>query len=672
MVRGLVTRASSRLLVLLLLAAGLATALPAGAERAGSGLLPDQAAALDTGGSHSCGLLEAGGIRCWGNGDDGRLGYNSTDDIGDTEHPDSVGPVQLGATATAIAVGLSHTCALLTGGQVRCWGNGGSGQLGYNATDDIGDTEHPDSVGPVQLGATATAITAGGLHACALLTGGQVRCWGSASNGQLGYNSTANIGDTEHPDSVGPVQLGATATAITAGTNHTCALLTGGQVRCWGSGSLGQLGYNSAASIGDTEHPDSVGPVQLGGTATAIAAGGLHTCALLTTGQVRCWGSGSNGRLGYNSTASIGDTEHPDSVGPVQLGGTAIAISGGDTHTCALLTTGQVRCWGSGGNGQLGYNSTASIGDTEHPDSVGPVQLGGTATAISGGGNHTCALLTTGQVRCWGSGNSGRLGYNSTASIGDTEEVDTAGPLQLGGPLIRSRGDLSLTANATPTSRVVGQPVTVTATVTNTGPHAQPGVRVRMGIPPNLDVTTATPTLGTFTGDIWSVPALASGGSATLMLTTTAAAPGSARVSAELTAASLPDPDSSPNNSNPAEDDHAFAPEVTISGAQGPPGTGQTGARGPTGATGARGPRGRNAKVTCKVTQRKRRKPRIRCTVRLRASGATRASLTRRGRTYARVRVRKGRVRISASPGRYVLHVRFRSGRLSHTAIRLR
>jgi Regulator of Chromosome Condensation (RCC1) repeat protein len=339
--------------------------------------------------------------------------------------------------------GGSHTCAILDTAQVRCWGDAANGKLGYANEDDVGDTEAPGSVGPVDLGAgrTAMAISATDSHTCAILDTGQVRCWGAGTNGRLGYGNTTNIGDTETPGSVGPVDLGPgrTAVAISGGYRHTCVILDTGQVRCWGEGDWGRLGYGNTTDIGDTETPGSVGPVDLGAgrTAVAIAAGFAHTCAVLDTGSVRCWGFGLYGQLGYGNTNDIGDTENPGSVGPVDLGAgrTAVAITGGGSHTCVVLDSGQVRCWGEGDYGRLGYGNTSDIGDNETPGSVGDVDIGGdrTAFAIAAGGAHTCTVLDTGQVRCWGEGDWGRLGYGNTTDIGDNETPGAFGPVDLGG-----------------------------------------------------------------------------------------------------------------------------------------------------------------------------------------------------------------------------------------------
>jgi alpha-tubulin suppressor-like RCC1 family protein len=392
---------------------------------------------------HTCALLGDGSVRCWGFGADGQLGYGNANTIGDDETPGSVGPVNLGAgrTAKAISAGDYHTCALLDDGSVRCWGLGGNGRLGYGTTANVGDRQTPGSVGPVNLGAgrTARAISAGGTHTCAVLDDGNVRCWGYGFTGQLGYGNQDTIGDDENPGSVAPVNLGVgrTAVAISAGEIHTCALLDDGSVRCWGYGRSGRLGYGNNDNVGDDEAPGSVEPVNLGTgrTAVAISAGTAHTCAVLDDGSVRCWGYGANGQLGYGNTETIGDNETPNMVAPVNLGTgrRARAITARAGHTCVVLDDGSVRCWGYGDNGRLGYGNADPIGDDETPAAVGPVNLGvgRSAAAISAGGYHTCARLDDGSVRCWGYGGDGRLGYCNQDDIGDDEVPGSVGPVDL-------------------------------------------------------------------------------------------------------------------------------------------------------------------------------------------------------------------------------------------------
>jgi alpha-tubulin suppressor-like RCC1 family protein len=205
-----------------------------------------------------------------------------TDTAGNASSALSVSTFVVDTTATAIAGGKGHTCALLSGGTVQCWGYGYKGQLGNGS---ITTTQGiPVSVSSIS---TATAVVAGTDHTCALLSGGTVQCWGKGNYGQLGNGSTSN---QSTPVSVSSIS---SATAISAGGWHTCALLSGGTVQCWGYNYYGQLGNGSTSN---QSTPVSVSSIS---TATAISAGGwYHACAVLSGGTVQCWGHGGYGRLG--------------------------------------------------------------------------------------------------------------------------------------------------------------------------------------------------------------------------------------------------------------------------------------------------------------------------------------------------------------------------------------
>ena len=197
--------------------------------------------------------------------------------------------------------------------------------------------------------------------------------------------------------------------AAGAGTAHTCAV-AGGFVRCWGFGTLGRLGYADSESIGDDELPSDAGNVDVGGAVVEIGAGDAHTCVRLGNGTIRCWGAAGSGQLGTGTTNTVGDTETPASIDNIAVGGTASALAVGSQHTCVITGEG-VRCWGHAGTGQLGYGNLNNIGDTEAPNSVGTVMIGNTvATAIAAGGNHTCIITAGERVMCWGYGGSGQLG----------------------------------------------------------------------------------------------------------------------------------------------------------------------------------------------------------------------------------------------------------------------
>ncbi len=385
-------------------------------------------AEVAAGSNHTCVILDTGDVRCWGLASLGRLGYGNTDNIGNDEDPNTAGNVDVGGTVIDLAPGSSHTCGVLTGGTVRCWGNGGNGRLGTGDTANVGDDEQPSSVATVDVGGTVVEIAAGGFHTCVRLDTGAVRCWGGNDEGQLGYGNLTTIGDDELPATAGDVDVGGTVVQLATGALHTCVRLDDDTVRCWGVNNDGQLGQGNATPIGDNEAPSAAPVVNVGGPVVEIAAGGgHHTCARLDSGAVRCWGQGSSGRLGYGNENDVGDDEAPDAAGNVPLGATAMGLAVGSSHTCALLNNGSVRCWGFGGSGRLGYANTDSIGDNELPSSITTVSLGGTVTQISARGEHTCARLDTGMVRCWGFGLVGQLGYGNPDNIGDDEPPDTAG-----------------------------------------------------------------------------------------------------------------------------------------------------------------------------------------------------------------------------------------------------
>src|SRR6478752_645246 len=334
-----------------------------------------------------------------------------------------------GRGAVQIAVGTSAACVLLESGAVRCWGGSGGGQLGHADEEDIGDDEIPFEASDVDVGGKATQIVAGASHVCALLEDGAVRCWGVAA--ELGYGNSDNIGDDETPASAGDVDIGGKAIQLAASERHTCALLVGGSVRCWGWGGYGDIGYGNTDNIGDDETPASAGDVDVGGTVTQIAAGSEMTCALLSTGAVRCWGIGGSGGLGYGNTTRIGDNETPASAGDLDIGAKVQALAVGGAHSCALLVDGNVRCWGAWNFGSLGYGNTDNVGDDETPAMAGDVDVGGPVKQLAAGGDRTCALLTNGAVRCWGAGSLSILGYPdgypNLENIGDDETPASAG-----------------------------------------------------------------------------------------------------------------------------------------------------------------------------------------------------------------------------------------------------
>jgi alpha-tubulin suppressor-like RCC1 family protein len=292
--------------------------------------------------------------------------------------------------------------------------NNGTTTLHYQLTpDQFADAIDHDSVNGLKR------IVSGDAHTCVLTGQNRVRCWGDNQFGQLGYGNALDVGDapTRLPSTAGDVLLPVfdPVAQLVAGNNHTCALFQSGLVYCWGRNNFGQLGYNSTDNLADGEPVTSFGYVSLGDQATRIAAGGDHTCAVLTSGALRCWGLNTSGQLGRGNTANIGDNETVFSAGNVDLGADVIVkdLALGGAHTCALLTTGAVRCWGLNTSGQLGYGSNANLGDNEPINNLPNVSLTGTVRKLVAGELHTCALTFAGTLRCWGQNFHGQLGQSN-------------------------------------------------------------------------------------------------------------------------------------------------------------------------------------------------------------------------------------------------------------------
>jgi alpha-tubulin suppressor-like RCC1 family protein len=301
--------------------------------------------------------------------------------------PSYGGEGEFTTTATGtFAAGAYHTCALVSGGSVACWGEDGYGQLG-NGTNK-GDFTTPVTVGGIT---SATEVAAGGQHSCALLSGGSIDCWG--------HNKFGEIGDGTTTERTTPVAVSGITNAvqITAGYSHTCALQSGGTIECWGENAYEQLG--------DGTNKNSSTPVPVSGisTATSVTAGGFGTCAVLSNGTVDCWG--------YNGFGELGNGTTTDSSTPVVVSGITNAVSvtaDGYFQACAQLATGGVDCWGDDESGELGNDSTKS--------SSTPVAVSGITNdaEVTAGGFHTCTLLLTKGLDCWGENHYGELGNGTT------------------------------------------------------------------------------------------------------------------------------------------------------------------------------------------------------------------------------------------------------------------
>ncbi|MFF5206373.1 RCC1 domain-containing protein [Streptosporangium sp. NPDC000396] len=348
-------------------------------------------------------------------------GLNSSGQLGDATTTARRTPVTaagvITAGVTSVSAGAFHNLALLSNGTVRAWGRNAEGQLGDGATLPDGNNLTPGTVVDLQ---NIVAVAAGGNHSLALRSDGTVWAWGEDSAGQLG-NGGANVDSSTPGQVIGPGGVGflTNVVAIAADGTHSLALRNDGTVWAWGDDSSGQLGDGGGTTGGSAP----VQVVGTGGTGVLsgvqrIAAGGAHSLALLNDGTVRSWGYDGNGQLGDGGP-------NVNSTFPVTVlgtGGTGVLsgvqrIAAGSVHSLALLNDGTVRSWGSDGSGQLGNGGP----NTDSPVPVQVVGTGGTGVlsgvfTIAAGGSHSLALASGQPVQAWGDNSSGQLGNGSTTN----------------------------------------------------------------------------------------------------------------------------------------------------------------------------------------------------------------------------------------------------------------
>jgi alpha-tubulin suppressor-like RCC1 family protein len=383
--------------VAIVLLAAAAFAVATGQDRAPKATAAN-VAVVSPGGDHTCAVTGGGSVQCWGDNGYNQLGTgNSTD----SWVPTAVSGLGNGS-ATSVATGGYHTCALTTGGGVKCWGYGQYGQVGNGTFDAYVST--PTDVSGLTSGVTAIAV--GYYHSCAV-TGGGVKCWGQNGSGKLG-----NGGGPDQNAPVDVTGLSSGVVAIAGGGAFTCALLDDGAVKCWGANTSGQLGSGTPGN--------SLTPVDVSGlsNAVAIAAGFGHACALTDGGGMKCWGANSDGQLGTDGTDNA---PTPVDVSGLTSGVVGIGATNGGA-SCAVLASGAAKCWGNSPNGQVGDGTTD---DRHAPTDVSGLTSG--VTAIAPGPQHTCAIVNNG-IMCWGYGANGKLGTGNEQTSHVPVEVVDLGP----------------------------------------------------------------------------------------------------------------------------------------------------------------------------------------------------------------------------------------------------
>jgi alpha-tubulin suppressor-like RCC1 family protein len=310
---------------------------------------------------------------------------------------------------SVLSTAVSHTCGI-TGGTVFCWGADGSGELGDNATTAR------NTPAPINSSLSFTAVSAGSQHTCAIATTGAIYCWGRSDSGRLG-DGTGFTG-------LGPIKVAGTVTftALSAGDAHTCAIAVSGDAYCWGANEQGQLGNGSVTTA-------STPTLVSGGLKfTAIAAGVGHTCGI-AAGAVYCWGDNTFGEIGDGST-----TRRATAPTAVKSTSTFVAIAAGGFHVCAIASDASAYCWGD--------NTTRELGDPTFTQShaATPIAVSGglrfASIAVGGSGStsgngyygyygpsaigHSCGVTTDGVTYCWGSNSGGELGISSFSNSSAT------------------------------------------------------------------------------------------------------------------------------------------------------------------------------------------------------------------------------------------------------------
>ncbi len=333
-------------------------------------------AVLAVGGTHACQVQSDGSVKCWGSNKFGQLGNGNTED---SETPVTVTGLK---NAVGVSAGKWHTCALLKNRDVKCWGK--------NKTKQIGIEKMRRSLTPVSVRiAPASQLAAGRNHTCARLSTGEVSCWGDNIDGQLGVQPPPGKW-TSLPVILPNITA---ATFIAAGEEHSCAVLSDGQLLCWGDNHYGQLGHG--VQLHQFFPPR---PVSLADGALSVVTGRRHTCVLLMDRTVQCWGDNFDGQLGNG--------KREDALLPVRVmvssskGGAQPLwdvdhLSAGWHHTCSLLKNKDVYCWGSNQFGQLGPVIKER---SAHPLPTGFTQV----KALAAGGDYTCVIQLDGTKHCAG------------------------------------------------------------------------------------------------------------------------------------------------------------------------------------------------------------------------------------------------------------------------------
>ncbi|HVT78846.1 MAG TPA: RHS repeat-associated core domain-containing protein [Acidimicrobiales bacterium] len=356
--------------------------------------------AIAAGGYHGVALASTGSVYVWGSNSDGQLGQGT---IGGT-NPSSAIPITTIANIGSVNAGRYLTVAIGTDGTTYTFGDNANGQLGDGTTTDTGTATNQPAEARGDESSLNNSAPGGWYHTLALRTNGTVAASGLNSSGQLGDGTTT---DRNKPVAVNGLK---NITAVATGLYHSVALDTAGNVWTWGQNTNGQLGDGTTTDrhLPIRVYTASNAPAPNNFPATAIAANGNTTYALLSDGTVRAWGQNDKGQVGnhdYNPANVLLPTPVVKSDSTTLTGVASIAAGGATGY--ARTTAGAVWAWGAGGYGQLGDGTFAN-----RPYAASITGL--TATQISAGIYHAYALISGGGIKAWGYNQSGQLGNNTS------------------------------------------------------------------------------------------------------------------------------------------------------------------------------------------------------------------------------------------------------------------
>jgi alpha-tubulin suppressor-like RCC1 family protein len=367
-----------------------------------------------TGDAFACALDEAGALRCWGRGREGQTGDGAVD------HPS---PVPLGADRTwkLVSAGTSYACAVANDDSLWCWGSNAEGQFG-NGSQTGGAS--PAAVAP---GLSVASLATGFAHTCVTTPAGELYCWGLNNTSQVGPEDDGTDRRFLTPERVGPPSGWL---SVSAGAGHTCAVREGGELYCWGSNAFSEIGERESEDDSPEQYDGfgvdlSVPLVTPSGRPwKGVSCGSFHTCGLDDTGELACWGDNHSGQLGVEQS-SAGPFGFLESSSPAPVEGTPGPwrdVSAGGAHTCAVRSTGELFCWGDNTFGQLG------TGDIEPSSTPVLVDDGshGAWVAVRSGGAFTCARKGNGELWCWGQNASGEAGKGAV-SLRQTSPAPVSG-----------------------------------------------------------------------------------------------------------------------------------------------------------------------------------------------------------------------------------------------------